>query len=99
MTLTKEEKQDIIGKHGRTESDTGSPQVQVAMLTRRINQLTEHLRSIRRITIPVAACSSSSGAAAVLELPAAEGSGGLSGPDQGAGSPAIGAEDSSGVEV
>ena len=45
MTLTKEEKQDLIGKHGRSESDTGSTEVQVAMLTRRINQLTEHLRA------------------------------------------------------
>ena len=44
MTLTKEEKQDVIGKHGRNGSDTGSTEVQVAMLTRRINQLTEHLR-------------------------------------------------------
>jgi ribosomal protein S15P/S13E len=33
MTLTKEEKQDVIGKHGRSESDTGSTEVQVAMLT------------------------------------------------------------------
>ena len=39
MTLTKEEKRDAIGKHGRNESDTGSTEVQVAMLTRRINQL------------------------------------------------------------
>ena len=44
MTLTKEEKQEAIGKHGRSESDTGSTEVQVAMLTQRINQLTEHLR-------------------------------------------------------
>jgi small subunit ribosomal protein S15 len=44
LTLTKEEKQDVIGKHGRNGSDTGSTEVQVAMLTRRINQLTEHLR-------------------------------------------------------
>jgi small subunit ribosomal protein S15 len=44
LTLTKEEKQDLIGKHGRNASDTGSTEVQVAMLTRRINQLTEHLR-------------------------------------------------------
>jgi small subunit ribosomal protein S15 len=44
VTLTKEEKQDLVGKHGRSESDTGSTEVQVAMLTRRINQLTEHLR-------------------------------------------------------
>jgi small subunit ribosomal protein S15 len=44
LTLTKEEKQGLIGKHGRSESDTGSTEVQVAMLTQRINQLTEHLR-------------------------------------------------------
>ena len=43
--LTKEAKQELIGQHGRHESDTGSAQVQVAMLTRRINELTEHLRS------------------------------------------------------
>ena len=45
MTLTKEEKQEIIKQHGRAEADTGSPEVQIAMLTRRINQLTEHLRT------------------------------------------------------
>jgi small subunit ribosomal protein S15 len=45
MPLTKEAKQEIIGQHGRTDADTGSPQVQVALLTRRINQLTEHLRA------------------------------------------------------
>ena len=44
MTLTKEAKQEIFGRHGRHESDTGSAQVQIAMLTRRINELTEHLR-------------------------------------------------------
>ena len=36
---------EIIGKHGRSEADTGSPQVQIAMLTKRINDLTEHLRT------------------------------------------------------
>jgi small subunit ribosomal protein S15 len=45
LTLTKEEKQDLIGKHGRSDADTGSTEVQVAMLTSRINQLTEHLRT------------------------------------------------------
>ena len=44
MALTKEAKQEIITKHGRSEADTGSPQVQIAMLTQRINDLTEHLR-------------------------------------------------------
>jgi small subunit ribosomal protein S15 len=45
MALTKEAKQDLIKKHGRSEADTGSPEVQIAMLTERINQLTEHLRT------------------------------------------------------
>ncbi len=45
MTLTKEAKLDIVKKHGRSESDTGSAQVQVALLTKRINDLTEHLRT------------------------------------------------------
>jgi len=45
MALTKEAKQEIIEKHGRDATDTGSTQVQVAMLTKRINDLTEHLRT------------------------------------------------------
>ena len=44
MALTKEAKLEIIKKHGRSDADTGSPQVQIAMLTQRINELTEHLR-------------------------------------------------------
>ena len=48
MALTKEVKQELIGKHGRNESDTGSPEVQVALLTKRINDLTEHLRTHRK---------------------------------------------------
>ena len=45
MTLTKEAKLEIIKQHGRSDADTGSPEVQIAMLTRRINELTEHLRT------------------------------------------------------
>ena len=37
-------KQEIIQKYGRTPSDTGSPEVQIAILTARINELTEHLK-------------------------------------------------------
>jgi len=37
-------KQEIIAKYGRKENDTGSPEVQVALLTERINHLTEHLK-------------------------------------------------------
>ncbi|MGD9571556.1 MAG: 30S ribosomal protein S15 [Thermoleophilia bacterium] len=43
--LTKDAKAEVIGGHRRHESDTGSPQVQIAILTERINQLTEHLKS------------------------------------------------------
>ena len=42
MALTKEAKQELIDKHGQNAQDTGSTEVQVAMLTRRIN---EHLRT------------------------------------------------------
>jgi small subunit ribosomal protein S15 len=45
MSLTKEAKLEIIGKHGRSASDTGSPEVQIALLTTRINELTQHLRT------------------------------------------------------
>jgi small subunit ribosomal protein S15 len=45
LTLTKEAKQGIVGKHGRSEQDTGSAQVQIALLTARVNELTEHLRA------------------------------------------------------
>ena len=43
--MTKERKQEIIKAFGRTEQDTGSPEVQIALLTERINHLTEHLKS------------------------------------------------------
>ena len=44
MPLTKEQKTELIGKYGRSPNDTGSAEVQVALLTERINELTEHLR-------------------------------------------------------
>lgn len=44
MTLMPEEKQAIIGEYAVHEGDTGSPQVQIALLTHRITQLTEHLK-------------------------------------------------------
>jgi small subunit ribosomal protein S15 len=44
VALTKEEKLEVFGRHARHETDTGSPQVQVALMTQRINELTEHLR-------------------------------------------------------
>jgi small subunit ribosomal protein S15 len=45
VALTKEAKQELISKHGANDQDTGSTEVQIAMLTRRINELTEHLRT------------------------------------------------------
>ena len=42
--MTKEIKQEIINTYKREENDTGSPEVQVALLTQRINELTEHLK-------------------------------------------------------
>ena len=48
MPLTKEEKLQHVGKFGKHETDTGSPEVQIAMLTQRINELTEHLRTHKK---------------------------------------------------
>jgi len=45
MSITKTRKQEVIGDYRRGESDTGSPEVQIAILTTRINSLTEHLRT------------------------------------------------------
>jgi len=44
MALTRSEKDSIVGEYHRHEVDTGSPEVQVAILTERINRLTEHLK-------------------------------------------------------
>ena len=43
--ITKDQKQQLITDHRRGDSDTGSPEVQVAILSRRIQELTEHLRT------------------------------------------------------
>ncbi len=43
--ISKEKKQAIIAEYGRSEGDTGSPEVQVAILTARIQELTEHLKN------------------------------------------------------
>jgi len=45
MTITKERKQEIIRDHMKSDGDTGSPEVQIAILTTRINGLTEHMRT------------------------------------------------------
>jgi small subunit ribosomal protein S15 len=47
-TLTSERKQELIARFGKGEQDTGSAEVQIAMLTERINDLTEHLRAHKK---------------------------------------------------
>ena len=48
MTITKERKQELIGEYRRGDADTGSPEVQIAILTSRINGLTGHLRAHKK---------------------------------------------------
>ena len=45
MTITAQRKRELVSRFGRSESDTGATEVQVALLTERINYLTEHLRA------------------------------------------------------
>ena len=47
MYLTKENKKEIFKEHGKSESDTGSAEGQIALFTKRINHLTEHLKNNR----------------------------------------------------
>ena len=49
MSITQQEKAELVKKYGRGENDTGSTEVQVAILTTRINNLTEHLLSLIHI--------------------------------------------------
>jgi small subunit ribosomal protein S15 len=48
MVMTAEKKTELIGQYRRTDKDSGSPEVQVALLTERINGLTGHLRGHRK---------------------------------------------------
>jgi small subunit ribosomal protein S15 len=48
MTVTKERKQEIVKEFSKHENDSGSADVQIAMLTERINSMTEHMRSAVR---------------------------------------------------
>ena len=47
-TLTPEKTQEIVTRFGENEKDTGNTRVQIALLTQRINDLTEHLRSHKK---------------------------------------------------
>lgn len=48
MTIVKDRKTEIIGEYKTHEGDTGSPEVQIALLSARINQLTEHLKTHKK---------------------------------------------------
>ena len=48
MSITKEKKTEIIGSFGRKEQDTGSPEVQIALLTARVNDLTDHFKAHKK---------------------------------------------------
>ena len=48
MSITKDEKSELITQIRRDETDTGSPEVQIALLTKRINSLTEHMRAHKK---------------------------------------------------
>ncbi len=48
MTLTLERKQEIVAQFGANPTDTGNTRVQIALLTQRINDLTQHLRSHKK---------------------------------------------------
>ena len=48
MSITQERKQDVISQYGTQAGDTGSPEVQVAILTERITNLTEHLKAHKK---------------------------------------------------
>lgn len=48
MVLSRENKESVIGKFSNHEGDTGSPEVQIALLTERINGLTEHLKTNKK---------------------------------------------------
>jgi small subunit ribosomal protein S15 len=48
VTLTVDNKREIIGKFGKSDNDTGSPEVQIALLSARITHLTEHLRNHKK---------------------------------------------------
>ncbi len=48
MSITTEKKQEVIKKHAKGKSDTGSPEVQIAILTERIVNLTEHMKTHKK---------------------------------------------------
>ena len=56
MSITAERKQALIAEYATSKDDTGSPEVQVAILSERIKNLTDHLKAITRTTTRVVVC-------------------------------------------
>jgi small subunit ribosomal protein S15 len=48
MSVTAERKKELVARFGKADGDTGAPEVQIALLTERINDLTEHLRTHKK---------------------------------------------------
>lgn len=48
MTVTKEQKAQVVGEHRLHATDTGSPEVQIGLLTARINELTDHMKTHKK---------------------------------------------------
>lgn len=48
MAITKERKQELIGSYRQADTDTGSPEIQIALLTARVSELTEHLKQHKK---------------------------------------------------
>jgi small subunit ribosomal protein S15 len=48
MAITKQRKQELIGDYRRGDNDTGSPEIQIAILTTRVGELTEHLQTHKK---------------------------------------------------
>ena len=56
MALTSEQKKSILSEFGLHETDTGSPEAQIALLTNRINNLTEHLKFHKSRIVAMSFC-------------------------------------------
>lgn len=52
MSITKERTEELVKEYGKSEGDTGAPEVQIAILTERIRNLTDHMQDHKKICIP-----------------------------------------------
>ena len=89
MTITAERKTELIKEYATAESDTGSPEVQVAILTERINNLTEHMKTHEGFPFPPWASGDGRAAPTPAGLCEEEKRGSLSEPDRAPGLAAL----------